>query len=307
MHNKDEALDMFKAYKVEVENQLDRKIKIIRSDRGGEYELNIFLEFCTFHGIIHQTTAPYTPQQNGVAERKNRTFRDMINSMINSSGVPQNLWGDALFAANTILNRIPHKKTKKSSYEVWKGKIPYKKLKVWGCLAKVRVPLPKRTKLGLKTIDCVFIGYAHNSATYRFLVFKSEINDIHINTILECNEVEFFENIFPYKRERNIIINKRVRDVDQASSSKVQEEEEIEPRRSKRAKVPKGFGPEFLTFVTEEEPQSYKAAMESSEAPYWKEAIQCEIESIMHNNTWELLIYLLEINQLDISGFSRRK
>ena len=91
LHRKDEALNMFKIYKAEVENQLEKKIKIIRSDRGGEYESTAFSDFCPQHGIVHQTTTPYTPQQNGVAERKNRTLKDMINSMLNSSGLPHNL------------------------------------------------------------------------------------------------------------------------------------------------------------------------------------------------------------------------
>ena len=72
LRSKDEALDVFKLYKNEVENQLSRNIKVIRSDRGGEYEA-LFGEFCSKHGIIHQTTAPYSPQSNGVAERKNCT------------------------------------------------------------------------------------------------------------------------------------------------------------------------------------------------------------------------------------------
>ena len=70
IHSKDESLNMFKTYKAEVENQLERKIKALRSNRGGEYEFNAFLDFCAQHGIIHQTTAPYTPQQNAVVERK---------------------------------------------------------------------------------------------------------------------------------------------------------------------------------------------------------------------------------------------
>ena len=78
---------MFKHYKNEVENQLDKKIKVIRSDRGGEYE-SLFGELCSQHGIIHQTTAPYSPQQNGVAERKNRTLKEMMNAMLISSGLP---------------------------------------------------------------------------------------------------------------------------------------------------------------------------------------------------------------------------
>lgn len=110
LNTKDEALNYFKNYKAEVENQLDKKIKILRSDRGGEYESKDFAEFCSLNGIIHQTTAPYTPQQNGVAERKNRTLKNMINSMLITSGAPHNLWGEACLVANSIFNRIPHKK-----------------------------------------------------------------------------------------------------------------------------------------------------------------------------------------------------
>ena len=83
---------MFQHFKNEVENQLGRKIKVIRSDRGGEYEAP-FGDFCSQHGIIHQTTAPYSPQQNGVAERKNITLKEMMNALLLSYGLPQNMWG----------------------------------------------------------------------------------------------------------------------------------------------------------------------------------------------------------------------
>ena len=97
----------------------------------------------------------------------------MMNALLLSSGLPQNLWGEAILSANYILNRIPHKKTNKPPYELWKGQRPsYKYLKVWGCLSKVAVPIPKKVKIGPKTVDCVFIGYAHNSSAYRFLIHK---------------------------------------------------------------------------------------------------------------------------------------
>ena len=71
---------MFLSYKAEVENQLDRKIKRIRSDRGGEYiPLN---DYCEKEGIIHEVTPPYSPKSNGVAERKNRTLKEMMNSLL---------------------------------------------------------------------------------------------------------------------------------------------------------------------------------------------------------------------------------
>ena len=120
LRSKDEALEMFQHFKNEVENQLDRKIKVIRSDRGGEYEAP-FGDFCSQYGIIHQTTAPYSPQQNEVAKRKNRTLKEMMNALLLSSGLPQNLWGEAILSANYIPNRIPHKKTNKTPYELWKG------------------------------------------------------------------------------------------------------------------------------------------------------------------------------------------
>ena len=70
---------------------------------------------------------------------------------------------------------------------------------MWGCLAKVAVLPPKKVKIGPKAIDCIFIGYPHNSNVYRFLVYESNIPDIHKNTIMESRNASFFEDVFPYK------------------------------------------------------------------------------------------------------------
>ena len=157
LHSKDETLEKFKEFKLEVKNQLKTTIKVVRSDRGGEYD-GPFNALCKEHGIIHQTTAPYSPESNGVAERKNRTLKEMMNAMLQESGLLQNMWGEALLTTNYILNKIPHKVTVKTPYELWKGNLPsYKYLKVWGCLAKVAVPPPKKVTIGPKTVDCIFI------------------------------------------------------------------------------------------------------------------------------------------------------
>ena len=118
MRNKDESFDMFKRYKIEVKNQKDRKIKILQSDRGGDYFPNDFSTFCEEYGIIHQSSAPYTPQQNGLTERKNRTLIDMVNVVILSAKLPFNLWGKALLTACYVHNRVPSKKIKVSPYEL---------------------------------------------------------------------------------------------------------------------------------------------------------------------------------------------
>ena len=89
LRNKDDAFSAFLSYKTEVENQLNKKIKRIRSDRGGEFlSLN---EFCEEHDIIHETAPSYSPKSNGVVERKNRTLKEMMNSMLLSSSTPDNL------------------------------------------------------------------------------------------------------------------------------------------------------------------------------------------------------------------------
>ena len=90
LKSKDEAIEKFVLYKNEVENQLNKKIKVLRSDRGGEYE-SPFVDFCAQHGIIDETTTPYSPQSNGVAEQKNRTLKEMMNAMRLSFGLPQNM------------------------------------------------------------------------------------------------------------------------------------------------------------------------------------------------------------------------
>jgi len=91
LKSKDEVEEMFLKYKAEVENQLDQKIKRFRSDKGREYDTNYLTIFYEKNVIVHETIAPYTPQQNGVAERKNRTLKEMINAMLISSGLLDNM------------------------------------------------------------------------------------------------------------------------------------------------------------------------------------------------------------------------
>ena len=153
LKSKDETFKKFFMYKNKVKNQLNRRIKRIRSDRSGEY-IEPFSAFCTKHGIIHETTPPYSPQSHGMAERKNRTIKEMMNAMLISSGLPQSMWGEAVLSANYLLNKVLRKIETKTPYELWFRRKPsYKNLKVWGCLAKVMVPSLKKMKIGPKTVD----------------------------------------------------------------------------------------------------------------------------------------------------------
>ncbi|RYE20620.1 MAG: hypothetical protein EOP45_10745 [Sphingobacteriaceae bacterium] len=130
LRSKDEALDAFKVFKAEVEKQCGKQIKIVRSDRGGEYYGRYtengqapgpFAKFLQEHGIVAQYTMPGTPDQNGVSERRNRTLMDMVRSMRSKTKLPQFLWTEALKTAVYILNRVPTKAVLKTPFELFKG------------------------------------------------------------------------------------------------------------------------------------------------------------------------------------------
>ena len=137
LHTKYEALDYFKIYKAEVENQLERKIKRLRSDHGCEYFPLIFDEFCEEHGIIHERMPSYSPQSNGIAERKNRTLIDLVNAMLDTTSLSKAWWREAVLTSSHVLDRVPNKNKEKTPYEDWVGrKLSLSYLRTGGVLGK---------------------------------------------------------------------------------------------------------------------------------------------------------------------------
>ena len=198
LNNKNEALDAFKVFKAEVEKQCGKQIKIVRSDRGGEYYGRYtengqapgpFAKFLQEHGIVAQYTMPGSPDQNGVAERRNRTLLDMVRSMLASSKLPESLWTEALKTAVYILNRVPTKAIPKTPFELFKGWKPsLRHVRVWGCPSEVRVYNPQEKKLDPRTISGYFVGYAERSKGYRFYCPS------HSTRFVESRNAKFLEN-----------------------------------------------------------------------------------------------------------------
>nr|GEX73878.1 retrotransposon protein, putative, Ty1-copia subclass [Tanacetum cinerariifolium] len=118
LKHKHEVFETFKVFKNEVENQLEKTIKALRSDRGGEYRSHEFKDYLKACGIIQQLTPPYTPQHNDVSERRNRILLDMVLSMINLTTLSLSFWDYALESATCILNMVPTKKVDKTPYEL---------------------------------------------------------------------------------------------------------------------------------------------------------------------------------------------
>ena len=172
-----------------VENQGDCKLQTIRSDNGKEYINDVFDKFCEEVGIEHQFTVPYTPQQNGVSERKNRSIMEMTRCMLHEKELPKELQAEAANTAVFLLNRLPtrvlHKKT---PFEGWFGYEPdLQNLKICGCVCFSYVPQVKRDKLDKKAELRVFIGYSNTSKAYR--IFQPQNGKI-----LESRDVKFMED-----------------------------------------------------------------------------------------------------------------
>ncbi|MCO5572900.1 hypothetical protein L7F22_026661 [Adiantum nelumboides] len=160
----------------------------LRTDRGGEYMSGAFKDFLGKKGIKHQCTMPYTPQQNGVAERKNRSLMEMARCMLKAKSLPHKLWMEAVACAAHVLNRCPTRALKTiTPYESWydrKPSISY--LRVFGCLAYAHIPQQLRGKLDDKAVNCIFVGYSSGSKGYR-------LYNPATNKIFESRDVIFAE------------------------------------------------------------------------------------------------------------------
>ena len=152
-----------------MEKSSGRKIKTLRSDNGGEYTSTAFASFLTKEGIKHELTIPHTPQQNGVAERLNRTLIEGVHTMLADSKLPHRFWAEALSTAVYLPNRSATKALEGvTPYEAWSGTKPdVSSLRVFGCSAYAHVPKAERRKLDSKTRKCVLLGYGTNQKGYR--------------------------------------------------------------------------------------------------------------------------------------------
>ena len=167
MRWKSEAFEKFKEFKAEVKNQLGKHIKAIQSDRGGEYLLGDFKDYLTQNEIVSQLTSPGTPQQNGVAERKNKTLLEIVRSMKSYSTLPISFWGYALKTAMHILNLVPSKSVPNTPKELWSRRKPSMKyLHIWGCPAHVLKG--KSNKLEARTEVCMFLRYSKEFKGFLF-------------------------------------------------------------------------------------------------------------------------------------------
>lgn len=191
LKRKDQVYETFVNFKNFVENQSGKKIKILRTDNGGEYCNNVLRSFLQSAGIQHQLTVPYTPQQNGVAERMNRSIVEKARCMLIDADMDKRFWAEAVSTAVYVINRSPTRSlVDKTPEEAWLNFKPnLNNLRVFGCKAMVHIPKCKRRKFDAKSEECTFVGYDENTKGYR--VYSSRTGNVFLS-----RDVVFCENKF---------------------------------------------------------------------------------------------------------------
>ena len=162
MKSRSELFSIFKSFCAEINTQFNASIQTLRSDNAPEYFSTQFTEFLSSHGILHQSSCAYTPQQNGVAERKNRHLIETARTLLLHHHVPARFWADSILTACYLINRMPS--------SVLQHKIPHTilfpdqplyvlPLRVFGCTCFVHDMSPGWDKLSARSLKCVFLGY----------------------------------------------------------------------------------------------------------------------------------------------------
>ena len=274
---KSEVLEKFREFKAMVEKHTTKSIKIIRSDNGGEYTSNEWKQFLQAEGVQHQTTVPYTPQQNGVAERLNRTLLDMARAMLKGAGLPDMFWVEAVLTASYVRNRVPSAALDKNGipFESWYGWKPaLGQLRVFGCIAFALVADTK-SKLADRSRKCIMVGYGtddHNVKGYKLW-------DLVNRKFLFSRDVSFNENTLykdkittEYVNEVEFLEDREDHDSNEAESQILAEDTVIVDSSSNQEPIisPKIFEPPFNDAATPQRRRSMPSSDSSIYEPIVK-------------------------------------
>uniref|UniRef100_A0A2N9IBB7 Integrase catalytic domain-containing protein n=1 Tax=Fagus sylvatica TaxID=28930 RepID=A0A2N9IBB7_FAGSY len=263
---------VFKIFKARVELESEKKIKCLRTDNGGEYTSVEFDSFCQQEGIKRQFTVAYTPQQNGVAERMNRTLLERTRAMLRTAGMAKTFWAEAVKTACYVINRSPS------------------------------------TAIDLKTPMEMWTGYADGVKGYRLWDPTARKVLISRDVIFVEDKVQEKENDSTSKEKPKTatvqVEESQEQEVPDSSEAASEHEEQEQAefatpqvRRSTRERREPAWHSEYIMegnvaycLLTEDgEPSTFHEATKSQEAPMWMVAMQEEIEALHKNKTWDLV------------------
>ncbi|CAI7878312.1 unnamed protein product [Closterium sp. NIES-54] len=286
------------------------KVKVIRTDNGGEFIGADFESVLQKKGIQHQLTVPYNPQQNGVAERFNRTLQEGARTLLGRAGRPDPFWVTALRQVALVKNRVLATVGDKQwvPYTKWYGSAPaVNMLRAYGCRVVFHVPKEKRGKLEASGIWGVHLGLAKDHKGWL-------IWDLTSQQLTVPRDVKFLESLY-YKEwkqhQQKLPTTPLIIEADEVRrpSSQVQvtvSEEEIsgvaedggEPEKEEQQQQQQQDAPQGTDCDEEEialcywaavpEPKTLAEALSGPDAERWKLSVKEEYDSLLENETWEL-------------------
>jgi transposase InsO family protein len=287
IRHKSEVTDKLKLFEAFATTQTGHDLKAIRSDNGGEYVNADFEEFCQLKGIKHQRTVPRTPNQNGVAERANRTLGDMARTMLLAAKLPENLWAEAFNAAVYIKNRVHTTALEKvTPYEVWFGKKPsIRHIRKFGEKVHVHIPEEQRSsKLSRRSKQCLVLGFEDNGG-YRLL-------DVDTKKLIVSRDVIFGEKASPsvshQKQQAGVQAVQGLEEEKEDSD----EDDQDQPRRSERLKKKtlevNSDAKVAISLTASADAVGVEEALSGPNAADWQAAMNDEYHALIRHNTWEL-------------------
>ncbi|KAL2250907.1 UNVERIFIED_CONTAM: Retrovirus-related Pol polyprotein from transposon TNT 1-94 [Sesamum indicum] len=301
LKHKSEVFEKFEKWKTLVENQTGKRLKSLRTDNGLEFCNKHFDNLCDKFGIKRHKTNPYTPQQNGVAERMNRTLLEKVRCLLISSGLQKSFWGEAVLTAAYLINLSPSVPLLgKSPETVWSGKKPdISLLRTFGCSAFVH---QTTDKLEPRSLKCVFIGYPDGVKGYRLWVRSQPGFKVIISRDVTFNEYEMPCLLKTEVEPKNLTFNK-VEDNQEGGENVVETnndeqnlELEVDPlenyqlardRSRRERKIPTRLNDFQVALNIENiEPANVDEALRSKE---WLSAMNEEMKSLKDNHTWDLV------------------
>ena len=308
LKSKDEAFKNLENFIKLVENQFERRVKILRSDHGTEIKNKVTKEFIENLGIFHSKSSTYTPQQNGRVEREMRTVVESARSVIHAKDLDVKLWAEAVNYVVFTLNQTGTSTVdSKSPAELWFGrKMNVSKLKTFGCICYVYIEDDKRGKIAKKSVEGIFVGYDLDSPGFRaFVVSKNDVVSSSNVTFDESNETESFSELNIQtcvenqddKEESN---ESAQEESSSSSSSESQSENETENepriynlRNRRNINPPERYSENkiYSAFVMQKQESQMSgevkiSVQEALKNIRWKKAMEDEYRSLTDMGTW---------------------
>ena len=269
---------------------------MLRTDRGGEYTSTEFEEFLESAGIRHEQTVPKTPEQNGVAERMNRTLVESVRSMLADANLPHEFWTEALSTAVYLRNRSPTKAVDgMTPFETWMKKKPsVSHLRIFGCKAFSHIPKDERGKLDCKAKRCIFVGYGEETKGYR--LYDPDKRRIYFSRDVSFNEDEYGIQHDLMQSEGDRYLELDLASEDDTStepSTSIQApvlpspEQQSVRRSGRERRFPDYYGDRI--YLSKSEPTTVEEVLSTPEKHCWLEAMEKEMKSLQDNDVWELV------------------